>query len=524
MRTKVHLAILALVFVAAAISARADVSLSGVIGSGMVIQRDRPAAIWGWAAPGEKVTLLIGGKPAGSAEGRGAEIPWKIMLPAQKAGPVPEITVSGSNTIALTNVLAGNVWVCSGQSNMVMTVVKGPWCGYGGANNGEQEAASANDPQLRLFTVGRGGSATPSLVVSGSWAAATPDSVKSASATAYFFGRELRAQLHVPIGLVISAVGGTAVEPWTPRKALDGDADFAALEAGAKSLQQEFAARDAADGKLVAAWKKAVAEAQAKGQPTPPQPAAQLTPDQHFALSDAGPILGAGGLYNGKIHPLTPMTIEGVIWYQGESNARRGAHYAHSLTKMIEGWREAFGRQFPFLIVQLANFGPPTIEDHRLGSFPLVREAQEKVAENVPGAGIITAVDIGDARQIHPGNKQEVGRRLAQLALKQVYGRDVTASGPVFAGARFQDGKAVVAFRPDAGELLLKGPGGFELAGEDHKFAPAVAVLKDGAIEVSAPGVPKPVAVRYAFLNAPECTVYNKAGWPALPFRSDDWK
>ena len=519
LRSKIAVALFAL---SAVPVLRANVTLPACIGENMVIQRDRPATLWGWAEPGEKVTVRLGEKVVGVVTGEGDVKPWRISLPPQKAGPVPSISISGTNVISVGNVAAGDVWICSGQSNMVMTLEKGPWCGYGGVNDAAKEAAAA-DSDLRLFTVENGGTATPWNRPIGTWVPASAESLPKASATAYFFGRALREKLKVPIGLVISAVGGTAVEPWTPMKAFEGDADYAALRAGAEKVRAELGSKGDADRKAFAEWKKRVEEAKAAKQPAPPQPTPQLTPEQTSKVSDCGPILGAGSLYNGKIHPLTPMTVQGAIWYQGESNARRGEHYAHSLTRMIEGWRDAFGQKMPFFIVQLANFGGPAVTEPHLGSFALVREAEEKVANTVPDTGIATAVDIGAARNIHPPNKQEVGRRLAQVTLKKVYGVDVPASGPCYAGARFGEGKATVTFKPGSGALVLKGAGSFEVAGADRKFVPATAVLKNGAVEISAPSVPKPVAVRYAFLNAPECSLFDDRGWPALPFRSDNW-
>ena len=516
------LTVLAAIAAISSVPVYANVTLPNVIASGMVLQRDRPATLWGWAEPGERVTLKLAGKVVAETVGTGAEKPWRVSLPAQTAGPVAELTISGSNTIKLNDVLAGDVWLCSGQSNMVMTVAHGPWCGYGGVQDAEKEIASANDAQLRIFTMNTAGMTARSWINSGTWAGINPESVKAASATAYFFGRELRAKLNVPVGLVVSAVGGTAVEPWTPLNLLENDAPYQELKAKATAIQKELGAKGNADRRAQTEWKKQAAEAQKNKQPVPPAPALQLTPEQGFNFGDSGPILGAGGLYNSKIHALTPMTINGAIWYQGESNARRGEYYAHSLSKMIEGWRGAFSQQFPFLIVQLANFGAPVLNEPHQGCYAKVREAEAKVADTVPGAGVITAVDIGMARNIHPANKQEVGRRLAQLALKQVYGKEVVVSGPVFAGARFEAGKAIVSFK-GTGSLTLKGSGSFEVAGADRKFIAATATVHGPTVEVSAPGIAKPAAVRYAYLNNPTCALYNEHGWPALPFRSDDW-
>ena len=503
----------------------AEVTLSGAFGSNMVIQRDRPATLWGWADPDEKVTVKLGTQVVAHAVGKGKETMWRVQLPVQKAGPVEDITVSGStNSVILSNLLAGDVWLCSGQSNMAMTVGKGPWLNSGGVLDAEKEIAEGSHPEIRLFTVESVGTPKPQTQVTGTWAVCAPTSVPKVSAAAYFFGRELQAKLNIPIGLVISAVGGSSIELWTPRAALENDADYADLVADAKKIQAEIGKQAFEDRKLELEWRKQSDEARAKHEPAPPTPVYTLTPAQRLAASGIRPVLEAGTLYNGKIHPLTPLTLTGAIWYQGEANAGRSEHYVHSLTKLIESWRNAFEQPFPFLIVQLASFDAPVVSSASRGSWTLVREAQEKVAQTVPNCGIATAVDIRPTGNLHPQNKQEVGRRLAQVALKQVYGQKVTAGGPRYAGARFEGGKAIVRFAEGSGPLVLKGNGSFEIAGEDRKFVPATATLKGDIIEVSAPSVANPVAVRYAFLNSPEMSLFNQDGWPALPFRSDSWE
>jgi sialate O-acetylesterase len=517
--------VLALVLAVPLLPARAEVTLSGALGSNMVLQRDRPATLWGWADAGEKVTVKMGDLVVANAVGQGKETMWRVQLPVQKAGPVADIAVTGSaNTVKLTNLLAGDVWLCSGQSNMAMTVMNGPWCHYGGVLNAEKEVTEGIHPEIRLYTVQNGGAPQPQMQVTGAWTVCGPESLPSASAAAYFFGRELQSKLNIPIGLVISALGGSSVEPWTPKEALVNDAAYAALVAGAKKLQSEIGRQASEDRKLELEWRKLNDEARAKNQPAPAPPTYQLTPAQRLAASNIRPILDPGSLYNGKIHPLTPLTIKGAIWYQGEANASRAEHYAHSLKKLIEGWRNAFDQPFPFLIVQLANFEAPVVNSASLGSYALVREAQEKVAQTVPDCGIATAVDIGMTANIHPPNKQEVGRRLAQVALQQVYGQKVVADGPRYEGVRFEGGKAIVRFTGASGPLIMKGNGSFEIAGEDRFFVPATATLKGDTVEVAAPSVAQPVAVRYAFLNAPAMSLYDAEGWPALPFRSDNWE
>ena len=519
------LVLLAILMMAAVPRMHAAVTLPAVLGDNMVIQRNRPTTLWGWADQGEKVTVSMEGKVVATAEGKGADSFWKVRLPALKAGKVPDITVSGAtNSITLTNLLAGELWLCGGQSNMVMTIskVRSPWCWYGGVKDADKEIAEATHPGIRFFTEEKGkGEPVPSLTSKGKWLVCSPETAGVCSATGYFFARTLQETLRVPVGLVISAIGGTAVEPWTPAKALEGDPGYASLTEAARKTKATLGPAAAADAKLRADWSKAVQQAKAAKQPIPPAPVTQLTQQQRDALADAGTALntrGFGPLYNAKIHPLTPLTIGGALWYQGESNGNLPANYRYYLGRMIEGWRSAFGQQFPFLIVQLAKC-------KRGGSWEQIREAQDRVARELPACGIATAIDIGEPGNIHPLNKQEVGRRLALVALNQVYGREIVASGPRFAAASFGNGKAVVTFAKGTAEgLALSGPGGFLIAGEDRKFVPATAVVKDGALEVSAPGVARPVAVRYAFETCPETPLVNAQGLGAFPFRSDDWE
>ena len=503
---------------ASALPVRAAVSLPSVINSNMVIQRDRPATLWGWADAGEKVTVKLGHQVVAQTTGKGNGESWKIQIPAQKAGPIPDLTISGdSNSVTLTNVLAGEVWLCSGQSNMDMQVNRGPWK----IRDADQEITQANHPQIRFYTEQRGIAAAPSSLTQGSWEVCSPETVGRASAVAYFFGREVQARLGVPVGLVISSYGGTSVERWMPKEAIQADPILVALLEKAQKAKAELAPLAAADSAAMQDWRGKVEQAKAANQPLPQRPAYKMTPSQQNCFTDSAQIASYSSFYNGRIHPLTPMTIAGALWYQGEANARRGEFYRQSLTKMIEAWRSAFGQQFPFLIVQLPGFSAPVVSN-AFGTLPLVREAQEQVALTVPNCGIATAIDIGDAKNIHPINKQEVGRRLALVALKQVYGQKIIANGPRYAGARFENGKALVRFEAEGG-LILKNNGGFQVAGEDRAFSPASAVVVGDTLEVSSPSVPKPVAVRYAFLNGPETSLFNGEGLPAFPFRSDDW-
>ena len=505
------------------LTTHAAVELPSIIGNNMVLQSGEPLNFWGWADEGENVTIKQDSKVLGTAVGKGKETPWKITLPAQVQGPVADIEVTASNAITLTNLIAGEVWLCSGQSNMVMTLQKGPWCGYGGVLDADKVVSEAVDDSIRFYREDSGGSNTPQSRSKGHWVVCSPENAPEFSATAYFFARQLRSELRVPVGLVVSAVGGTAAEPWTSLHSLEGNAVYSELKQKAQALKEKFGKRFEEDQKALAAWKVLVKEVAAKKEVPPPKPETQLTPEENFAVSDSTPILLASTLYNGKIHPLAPFNIKGAIWYQGESNARRGDSYTAIMKQLISGWREDWGKQFPFVIVTLAGFGQAEAYTNTQGSYPLLREAQIKAGEVLPGVGVVSGVDVGNPTNIHPQNKQAVGQRAGLWALKHVYGLQLEARGPKFGEIVFDSKKAIVRFSAHAQGLTLKGPGGFELAGKDQKFVPATAELNGDSIHVSALGVEAPVALRYAFLNFPECTIYNGAGLPALPFRTDNW-
>ena len=492
----------------------ARVELPAVLGSNMVVQSGEPLNFWGWADVGEKVTISQGGTVLAMAEGRGKGIPWRVTLPAQSPGTVADITVAGANTILLTNLLAGETWLCSGQSNMVMPLMNGPWGHLGNVLDAEKEVAAATDDRIRFFIANGSQSA---------WRVLSPQTAPELSGVAYFFARRLRSDLNEPTGLIVSAVGGTAIESWTPARVLKGDSGLEAMEARLAALKQEYGPKIAQDEKRQAEWKKQSEAARAKEDKQPVRPESQVPVKVSRLIGDLSRINPVGGLYESKIRPLAPFNIRGAVWYQGESNARWGEIYAGTLQRLITSWREDWGKPFPFIIVALAGFGKAEVWSDERGSFATVREAQMKVADSVSGIGVISAVDLGQAQNIHPANKQQVGLRAALWALRTVYGRSLVCEGPRLSKVRFEAGKAVVTVTGEKDGLMLKSPAGFELAAEDRKFVAATAELKDGCITVTSPSVSAPVALRYAFLNFPTCTVYNGAGLPALPFRTDRW-
>ena len=490
-------------------TATAEVKLPALIGDNMVVQQGRPVVIWGWADPGEQVTVrLAADSQSATADAAGK---WKVQLPALRPGEPLEMTVTGKNSLTLHNILVGEVWVCSGQSNMEMPVNRS-WSA--GVLNYEDELAHAGYPRLRLFTVKHAVAGKPQEDVQGQWAPATSATVAGFSATAYFFGRHLLQTLNVPVGLIHSSWGGTEAEAWTSAEALDADPD---LKPAADSWRQritDFPQILAGYQQKLNNWEKSAEQAQAVGTVAPNPPEAPTDPRSHSWRES--------GLWNGMIAPLTPYPIAGVIWYQGESNAELGYQYRKVFPTMIQQWRQSWGEgDFPFLFVQIANWitGEPCKD-----CWATLRESQEKTLA-LPKTGMAVATDIGESYDIHPRNKQEVGRRLGLAADAIAYGRKIEYMGPAFASATPENGALRVQFTHAEGGLVAHGQSltGFEIAGEDQHFFPAQARIKGAAVVLSSQQVSRPVAVRYAWEDDPKCSLYNQAGLPAPSFRSDEW-
>ncbi len=481
----------------AAFSLNAAVKLPAVIGDHMVLQRGAPVRIWGWAAPGEDVRVEIQGQTVGvkaSPDGR-----WTAWLrPLAAAGPFE----AKINDIVIHDVLAGEVWLASGQSNMEFKLQQG--------NHHDEEIAQADHPLIHLFQVKRKVSDTPVDDVAGQWVVCSPDSAKTFSAAAYFFGRDLLHHLEVPIGLIESDWGGTPAQSWTSKEALAADPSLKfILDHWADAMTRYPAAKEAYDQRL-AAWKQAAADARAAGKTPPRAPGAPEGPGHQNTPA---------GLWNGMIAPLAPYAIRGVIWYQGESNANSDEHayqYRRLFATMIEDWRNRWGEgDFPFLFVQLANY-------ETNGRWPVLRESQSETLR-LANTGMAVIADIGDPHNIHPTDKQDVGLRLALAARAIAYHQPVEFSGPVFRTAAPEGGAMRVYFTHSAG-MTARGGGavkGFELAGADGKYAPAEARVEGGAIVLSSPAVPSPVSVRYGWADNPDCNLVNQAGLPASPFRGD---
>ena len=495
--------------------AHAAVRLPALISDNMVLQAEAKTNVWGWADPQEKVTVKFADK-TGSATA-GADGKWSVRLEGLKSGTAGELTVAGSNTIALKNVIVGEVWVASGQSNMEFSVA--------GAMNKDAEIAGANFPQIRMFTVQKAAKAEPQEDCVGKWQVCAPDAVPNFSAVGYFFARHLHEKLKQPVGVIHTSWGGTPAEHWTPKSIMEADPDFKPqVENWEKAVADYPAAKEAYD-KAMAEWKTAADAAKAAGMPEPKRPGGPPRGGDPFG--------GPGCLYNGMIMPVVPYTIQGAIWYQGESNAGAARMYRKLFPTMILSWRRAWSNgglagsempEFPFLFVQLANFMARHDEPTE-SNWAELREAQLMTLE-MPHTGMAVAIDVGDATDIHPKNKQEVGRRLALNAEATVYFQDQEFSGPIFGGAQAEDGKIRLSFRNAEGMKSQDGGPlkGFAIAGEDHVFHWANAEIQGDHIIVSSKDVPVPASVRYAWADNPECNLINAVGLPASPFRTDDWK
>ncbi len=491
----------------AAQTLRADVRLAPLFCDHAVLQQGVAVPVWGWADPGEDVTVTIAGQTKTTKAGRDGT--WRVSLSALKPGAALTLTVKGRNALTVQDVLAGEVWLGSGQSNMAMTVNR--------CNDFEKELAAATLPQIRMFTVEREVGKTPQSACKGQWVVCSPGAVSNFSATAYFFGRALHQKLSVPVGLINSSWGGTPVEAWTSAEAL---AAVPALKAVsdpwvAKTAQPWDEAKALAGyEKQVAAWRESAKKAKAENKQVPRAPKKPGDPrlDSHYPAN----------LYNGMIAPLVPYAIKGAVWYQGESNANdlTAALYGLQLKTLILDWRARWGCELPFAWVQLPNF---RASDR---NWPLVREGMLQ-ALHVPKTGMATTMDIGETADIHPKNKQDVGRRLAYWALGAVYGQPVASvCGPLPAGHTVKGSEVVCSFTHADGGLTAKGGElkGFVIAGADQVWKSASAKIAGSTVVVSSPEVQAPVAVRYAWAADPACSLFNGAGLPASPFRTDTFE
>jgi sialate O-acetylesterase len=471
----------------------------------MVLQRETPLPIWGWADPGEQVTVTFRDTTMTATADAGGN--WGVKLPPVPASNSPSImTISGKNTIKLLNILIGEVWVGSGQSNMQWPV--------SAATNAAEEMVAANYPQIRLFLVPLVPSGTPAKTVNAHWTPCSPRAVPEFSAVLYFFGRELHKRLDVPIGLISTSWGGTRIEPWIPPEGLSSLKELKSEWDAVAQAESSYQAVRAGHLKAIRAWMEAAESAAASGQDFLDPPEFPIHP-----LNSSGK---ATGLYNGMIHPLVPFAIRGAIWYQGEANRGQGMHYLDLMRGLIQGWRSVWGEgEFPFLYVQLAPFRYPLSET----VLPEIWEAQT-AALSIPNTGMAVTTDIATIENIHPTNKQEVGRRLSLWALAKTYGQDLVYSGPLYDSMTVEGDKIRIKFKYAGGGLLArdgKPLTWFSIAGSDKQFCPAAATIEGDTVLVQSPKVGMPVAVRFGWNQIAEPNLCSKTGLPASPFRTDQW-
>lgn len=484
--------------------ARADVRPAALFSDHAVLQRDKPVPVWGTADAGEKVSVTFSNhtvETTAAATGR-----WRVELPALSASLEPRpLVIRGKNTVTLSDILVGEVWIASGQSNMarLMRLTFDTALEY---------PAAEGYSMIREFTVEHAVAEQPAADVAGSWQVAGSQTISRFSAVGYYFARDLYAVLRVPVGIVNSSWGGTPGEAWTDATALHSSPVYAAVRQRWDEVLAAYPAAKVKHDEALADWNRKRA---AGGKTTKLAPVAPQGPGHHYTLS---------GLYNGMIAPLTPGAIRGVIWYQGENNARppRDREYRDLFPALITGWRRAFDQgDFPFYWVQLANFAA----GDALGTqWATLREAQT-LTLGLPHTGQAVTIDIGNVTDIHPKEKREVGRRLARLALHRTYGLDIKDSGPVLAKAAREGQGYRLGFTNVDGGLVapLLELSGFELAGEDRVFHAAAAKIDGDTVIVTSSAVPIPVAVRYAWRNAVAAGLFNDEGLPAAPFRTDSW-
>jgi sialate O-acetylesterase len=497
-----------------ALNAKSEVTLPNMLSSHMVLQRNQPIHLWGWADPGEQVNASLNNATAATkADALGH---WSLYLPPEKAGGPFQITISATNKIVLDDVLIGDVWFASGQSNMEFPLLGFP--NSADMQNGAEEIRNANQPTLRLLhirtkaspypldDVNTGGNQSPTMqgTQENSWTQCTPETAATFSAVAYLFGREISAKEHVPVGLIDSTWGGTPAESWISLGSLSADASLMPVFA-----QWAEKSKDQVDvPRIMAAEKREDAAAQAAGQPKPQHP-------WHPNLDSWDP----AWLYNGMVAPAINYPIKGVIWYQGESNSdvRRAASYERVFPTLIEDWRRQWQEgDFPFLFVQISSFKSTVGEN-----WPIIREAQRRTL-SLRNTGMAVTIDIGNPDNVHPADKQDVAARLALAARNIAYGEQIEDSGPMYRQASI-DGNRINAWFDHAEGLTGKGGAltGFEIAGADHNFVKADARIEGDHVVVSGSTVQNPKYVRYGWLNAPELNLFNRAGLPASPFTSE---
>ncbi len=508
----------------AVVSARAEVKLPAILGDHMVLQRGTRVPFWGRAEAGEKVTVTVGSSSASATTGDDGK--WSTSVDDLAASDQPiDITVAGKNVITLHDVLIGDVWVCSGQSNMEFHVEN--------AHNAKEALPQADVPTLRLFKVKETVAFEPQEDCIGKWVRCTPDSVKTFSAAGYFFARDIQDDQHVPIGLIGTYWGGTPAEAWTSLDGLKAETSLATLVEKFDAIKSSLPAlREKFENETLPAWQKA-------------HDAWQANPSGREPRRPGAPYESAGTptvLSNSMIAPIIPYAIKGVLWYQGEANTPNAKQYDTLFPAMINDWRKRWGRgDFPFIWAQLTSYMARLPEPTQTDTgWPRLREAQSKTL-SLPNTAQAVIIDLGMWTDVHPKDKLDVSHRFALAARHIGYGEELVYAGPQFRSMKIDGSSAEITFdHVGAGLTIAAAPStqpdvppaaplhelkGFAIAGDDHKFVWATASIRgDNTVLVTSPQVKEPKAVRYGWADNPEVNLYNKEKLPASPFRTDDWE
>jgi sialate O-acetylesterase len=479
----------------------AEVQMPNIFGKHMVLQRDQLNPVWGKANPGERVIVRIDGQSHSTYAGPNGR--WKVKLRSMPAGGPHVLEVVGDNELRFEDVMVGEVWVCSGQSNMQWPVSQ--------SDGGDLEIPLANEPMIRMISVPQVGTQIPQDNFKGQWEHCSPSVAAEFSAVGYHFGQRLKQALGVTIGLIDNAWGGSAAEAWVPRDVLeaDGHSDAYLAESDAKIA----AYTDAVHAKKVARFEEWKAKG-SKGRAPWPR---DIRTGQHRPAN----------LYNGVLHPIIGYGIRGAIWYQGETNSGRAANYNHLFPLMINTWRDHWKQgDFPFYWVQLADFSKELPDPQQNSWWAELREAQTNTL-SLPNTGQAVIIDIGEGRDIHPRNKRTVGDRLARHALAKDYGFNIASESPRYSKMEISGGKVHVTFdHVSAGGLYafdVPEVKGFDIAGADGVFRRATASIKGkNQVVVSHPDIAEPVAVRYGWAENPVLNLFDRNGLPVTPFRTDD--
>jgi sialate O-acetylesterase len=505
--------------------ARADIKLPPLFSSDMVIQRSTEAPIWGWGKESEEVSVTTSWGASGTAtadrNGR-----WEVRLKTPGAGGPHTIEIKGTNTVTLRNVFSGDVWVCSGQSNMEWPLAR--------TTGAQEEMARADFPRIRHFKMHRAFDSTAKRAYQGRWEVCSPRTAGRFTAVGYYFGKQIHLDQKIPIGLLGINWGGTRIEPWTPPAGLRSVPELKGLVDEIERMDPQTEAGNAVFKDYVARLKTWLPEAEmalAERRGLPPQPEA---PHWRFGNNNQNSTF----IYNGMIAPMLPFAIKGAIWYQGESNGGESREvYRAKMKALINGWRSVFDQgDFPFYYVQLANLNRSNPDNPAGGDgYARVRQAQFDTLA-LTNTGMAVIIDIGEAGDIHPRNKMDVGKRLARWALAKTYGERTVPSGPIYRGMKVEGNKAILSFDYVGSGLMVGKKEGmsatvedkgaklkwFAIEGKDRRWHWADAVIEGDTVVVSSTDVPEPVAVRYAYaMNPAGCNLYNREGLPASPFTTE---